>query len=103
MKEDPRCDVTLSHALMDAIERAPIAFGGRNHYAKVIDVRGDRLIDPIAANITVQATVDGAAHRLTLHLALGRLDDDEFVVDAVVSGMLEILRGDLPPGTRQLL
>ena len=102
MSNDPR-NVTLSHTLMNAVERAPVFFGGKNYYVEVVDVRGDRAIDPIAADITVEALVDGTPHRLMLHLALERLDDDDFVVDAVVSGMLEILRCNLPPGTRQLL
>ena len=51
----------------------------------------------------VEARSDRDTKRGELYVGRDRLDDEEFVAEAAIETMKKIVRGQLPPGTHELL
>ena len=80
--------------------RSPIDVDGAPFTVHLIEIRdaGNATVDVI-----VEAHSEDELHTGELHLRRERLDDPSSLARAIVATMERIIRGDLPPGARELI
>jgi hypothetical protein len=90
-----RCQdgVVIPYALRERIEATHFEVQGHACELRLDSAAGRPLVEPDIAEVTVSTSFEGSARRATADVRVSRLDDEEYVVAAVVTAMRAALAG----------
>jgi hypothetical protein len=80
--------------------RSPIDVDGTRFTLHLAEIRD---ADEQTVGVIVEAHSDAELHTGELHLRRERLDDPGSLARAIVATMERVIRGDLPPGAREMV
>jgi hypothetical protein len=86
-------EVVIPYTLRERIETTRLAVDGHYCPLRLDSASGRPLFEPDVAEVTVSTEFGGSARRATVDLRVSSLDDEEYVVSAVVNAMRVVLAG----------
>jgi hypothetical protein len=90
--------------LSKALEKkSPVEIDGRLYPVWIMDVRSPREPGSLHSLVVVGAKDSSRTYTGELHVGHDRLAETDLIVDAAIDTIRKIVRGQLPPGTNELL
>ncbi|MEN3338820.1 MAG: hypothetical protein V7647_2496 [Acidobacteriota bacterium] len=93
-------EVVIPYALRERIETTRVDVDGHDCALRLDSAQGRPVLEPEVAEVTVSTEYRGSARRATVDLRVSSLDDEEYVVSAVVNAMRVVLAGAPPRRAR---
>jgi hypothetical protein len=86
-------EVVIPYALREKIETIRVDVDGHNCALRLDSAEGRPVLEPEVAEVTVSTEYGGSPRRATVDLRVSSLDDEDYVVSAVVNAMRVVLAG----------
>ena len=89
--------LVIPYTLREKIETTQIDMDGHDYALRLDSAAGRPLLEPEVAEVTVSTDYGGTARHATVDVRLSSLDDEDYVVLAVVRAMKAVLGGSHVP------
>lgn len=86
-------DVVIPYTLREKIETTPVDVDGHDCTLRLDSAAGRPVAEPDVAEIAVSTKYEGLPRRATVSVRVSSLDDEDYVVSAVVNAMRAVLAG----------
>jgi hypothetical protein len=93
-------DVVIPYTLREKIETTHVELGGHDCALRLDSAAGRPVAAPDVAEVTVSTEYEGSSRLATVDVRVSSLDDEDYVVSAVVNAMKAVLAGT--PGRRHV-